>query len=285
MAKNDDLRKEIAKQYKAATNKIARTARTTGAKVGGSEFDPRRSAGSENRMRSTANMQEYLGNLRAFNSRSNQFIAGSNGAPLRKGYFNRVYKQNEAAVQNVVKQRDSKMGDIVTPTGFNVRQQQNMIPETGASAKYGPYSKFTRDASNITSQAALEKLNKDLVNKLKPDYLGGKLDDARDNIQKVAKVIGELDSVKDAMELSDSEFDLLWFGTNFAETLFLYYARLKEFGDGGSGKERKQDRVLDSQFEGLHELITWARDPEGFNNNAREAEFRRKTGQKPKRGK
>ena len=254
----DRLRQEIAKLHKSVSNKINRTQRQTGAKVGGSEFDPRKPAGAENRMRSVSNMREYAANLKGFMSRANQFIAGQNGAPLRKGYFLNIYKKNEQAVEAVRQQRDAAMGDIQTPTGLSVRQQKAAIPEAGGSSVYGPYRKFDRDAGSIKDMNALKKLNADMVKRLRPDYLPGEIAGGRGNIQKVADYIGESDIAEQISQLDDYQLDLLWFGTNYADRLFLYYELVKERQEG-THKERKQDRVIESQFAGIGELIDWAK--------------------------
>ena len=254
----DRLRQEIAKLHKSVSNKINRTQRQTGAKVGGSEFDPRKPAGAENRMRSVSNMREYAANLKGFMSPANQFIAGQNGAPLRKGYFLNIYKKNEQAVESIRQQRDAAMGDIQTPTGLSVRQQKAAIPEAGGSSVYGPYRKFDRDAGTIKDMNALKKLNADMVKRLKPDYLEGEIGAGRDNIRKVAEHIGDADIMEQVDTLDDYQFDLLWFGTNYADRLFLYYELVKERQDG-TKKERKQDRVIETQFAGIGELIEWAK--------------------------
>jgi hypothetical protein len=270
----DRLRKEIAKAHKSVTNKINRTKRQTGANVAGSEFDPRKRVGSENRMRSTSNMREYLANLKGFMSPANQFISGQNGAPLRKGYFLNIYKKNEQAVEAVRNQRDKAMGDLQTPTGLNIRQQTTSIPQAGGSAVHGPYKSFDRQASDIKSMEALEKLNADMVKRLKPNYLSGQIGKGRDNIETVADYLGQsdiLDGYTDddgkyqpgINDLSDDEFDKLWFGTNFADRLFLYYELSKERLDG-THKERKQDRIIETQFEGIGGLIRWAKDPDAY---------------------
>lgn len=274
MSENERLRKEIAKLHKSVTNKIQRTKRQTGANIAGSQFDPRKAAGVENRMRSESNMREYAARLHEFMSPANQFISGAGGAPLRKGYFNRIYKANEAAVEAIRQSRDRVMGDITTPTGLSIRQQKSAIPEAGGSSVYGPYKKFERSSTDIKDMASLQKLNADLVKRQRPDYIQGELGKGRVNVETVAKYIGDatiMDGYIDdegvkhlgINDLLDEEFDRLWFGTNFADKLFLYYEISKERIEG-THKERKQDRIVDSQFAGIHKDINWAKDPDAY---------------------
>lgn len=284
MNEKDRLRQEIAKAHKSVSNKINRIQRQTGAKVAGSNFDPRKATGAENRMRSESNMREHLARLNEFMSPANQFVSGQRGAPLRKGYFLNIYKKNEQAVEAVRQQRDKAMGDIQTPTGLSIRQQKSAIPEAGGSSVHGPYKKFDRQASAIKSMDALEKLNADMVNKLKPGYIADAIDKGRENIQTVADIIGNstvMDGYVDdegeshfgINDLTDDEFDKVWFGTNFADRLFLYYELAKERLEG-THKERKQDKVIEDQFAGIHDLIDWAKDPDAF--FAKEAAKRKK---------
>jgi hypothetical protein len=270
MASNEELRKQLDKAYKAVSNKISRTKRATGAEVGGSEFDPRRNPGTHNRMRSEARMKEYLGELQSFMSRGNQFIAGDNGAPLPRGYFNNVFKKTEAELGRVIDARENSIGSIVGPQGWSMTGKNIAIQKTGNQAGFGPYEKMVRQANEITSFAALKELHAKNLKQLKPDFLQKSLDSDRMKLEKVAKYLGE--SMTDEMELirsmDDYEFDLFWNTTTAASGIFLFYAREKE-REEGTVKERNQDKVIETKFAEVMPDAKWAM-KEGFKKRQEE---------------
>jgi len=259
MSELDRIRKEIDKKYKAVTNKISRTKRTTGANVAGSEFDPRMDSGAHNRMRSEARASQYLDRLNLFMSRNNQFIAGSGGAPLPKGYFNKIFKSTEKELNTVQDVRDATIGAIQGPEGFTIAQKQTALPQAGGASVYGPYKRFDREASDITSFSAMKKLQADMVKQIRPDYLPTKINAERERLDKVIDYLGENGSeIGEAIQgMDDYEFDLFWFGTTAASGIFLFYELEKERADGNH-KERKQDRTIESKFGEVMPAAEWA---------------------------
>jgi hypothetical protein len=260
VTEHERLRQQIAKAHKAVSNKIARTKRNTGANVAGSEFDPRRKAGTENRMRNTGNMTEYLRQLQGFMSRSNQFVSGSHGAPLPKAYFNKIYKPTERALDAVQDARDNTIGAIQGPQGYTIKQKNLALPTAGGAAVYGPYKRFDRESTDIASFSAMKKLKADMANQMKPTYLPGKINAERERLKKVTDYLGENGTeVADAVDsMTDYEFDLFWFGTTVASGVFLFYELEKERAEG-THKERRQDRVIESKFAEVLPAVDWAK--------------------------
>jgi hypothetical protein len=228
VTEHERLRQQIAKAHKAVSNKIARTKRNTGANVAGSEFDPRRKAGTENRMRNTGNMTEYLRQLQGFMSRSNQFVSGSHGAPLPKAYFNKIYKPTERALDAVQDARDNTIGAIQGPQGYTIKQKNLALPTAGGAAVYGPYKRFDRESTDIASFSAMKKLKADMANQMKPTYLPGKINAERERLKKVTSGV------------------------------FLFYELEKERAEG-THKERRQDRVIESKFAEVLPAVDWAK--------------------------
>lgn len=251
------LRAEVEKKLKAVNNKIARTKRTTGANIAGSEFDPRRRSGVEKHY-NAKQLSNYLVQLNDFMRRPNQFVAGAYGAPIPKGYFYGVYKKNERAVEGNRKVRDETIGAIQTPIGWTISEFQKLA-KTGGASRYGPHQAFDRSPSDVKDFASLQKLNKQLLKRLRPDYIPSEIAKGRNSVMQVAEFLGD-DQIANAIDnLSDYEFDLIWFGTTFASRLFMYYDLEKERAEA-TYKERNQDKVIDSQFAGIGELIQWAKE-------------------------
>lgn len=248
------LRAEVQRKLKSVNAKIARTKRTSGANIAGSKFDPRRSAGIENRY-NAKQLNSYLENLNDFMRRNNQFVAGAHG-PLERGKF-KLYKQREQEVNRAGQEHAQSVGSLETPTGFTVEQSKNLVVETYNSAVRGPYPKLDRQARQIADSASLEKLTADLNKKLKPGYLKEKIGEGRENLESALVKMGEDELMAGVKNLSDYQFDALWFGTNFAESTFLKYQAEKD-RIAGTRKEAWQDRMIDSAYAELGELLDWA---------------------------
>lgn len=251
------LRAEVEKKIKAVNNKIARTKRTTGANIAGSEFDPRRRKGVE-RNYNAKQLSTYLAQLNDFMRRPNQFVAGTHGAPLPRGYFLGVYKKNEAAVEANRIARDETIGAITTPIGWTISEFQQLA-KTGGASRYGPHQAFNRSPSDIKDFASLQKLNKQMLKRLKTDYIPSEIAKGKSSVMQVAEYLGDENIASEIGNLSDYQFDLIWFGTTFAARLFMYYELEKERAEA-TYKERNQDKVIESQFAGIGELIQWAKD-------------------------
>jgi hypothetical protein len=279
-AESERLKKEIDKAYKAVSNKINRTERTKGAKVGGSEFDPRRDPSAHNRMRSPERMREYLGELKTFMNRSNQFVAGQGGAPLRAGYFNKIYKPTERRLDDLQNRRDDNLSGVKSPTGFAIKDLATALPKAGGHGRFGPYKRFDREASDIASQSAMEKLTAQLKDQMRPEYLGEKLSEERERLQKVLDYLGDSERASEigdnlslevkVHQMDDDAFDLFWFGTNVASGIFLFYELEKERNEGNF-KERRQDRVIEQKFHEAIPAADWAIDESEKRKATREA--------------
>jgi hypothetical protein len=255
MSELSRLRDEARKRRAAVTNKISRTRRQAGAEISGTQFDPRRNAGVEKRY-TKAQLQRYLSDLNSFMSRGNQYVAGTGGAPLPRGQFNR-YKRLEAEVNAAGARHEASIGSVQTPIGLTVRQSKAMIPTSQGSAVYGPYRKFDRDSTDIPSAEALESLARDMLRKVSSGFLGRKISEGRENLKKALTVLGETQYVRQVDELSDYQFDVMWYGTTIAESIFMQYGIEKERA-AGTKKERWQDKVVESAANELGSVLEWA---------------------------
>lgn len=253
------LRAEVQRRLRSVNNKIARTKRTSGANIAGTEFDPRRRTGIEKNY-NAKQLRGYLENLNQFMQRSNQFVAGAKGAPLRKGYFQRVYKPNEALHNQVLEQHDRIMSQVKTPSGMSVREYAGVVPQAGGASNYGPYTKFNREPGDIKNQRALEKLNADMVRMLKPQFMEGKVQQGKENLEKAILTIGKPELIDAMNELSDFQFEAMWFGSNFAEAVFQKYDLMNERKEG-TRKEKWQDKIVDSEFDELGTVLSYYADP------------------------
>lgn len=262
MSEVERLRREIAKRRQAATNKITRTKRQNGANLAGSEFDPRRKSGIENRY-NARQLRGYLTELNDFMRRSNQFVGGNRGVPLRAGQF-RQYKKLEAQQESLRQAHDERMGSIQTPTGMSIAGNKQMLHQGAGNAVYGPYRKFDREAGEITSPESLSKLIKDMRNRVSSEFLPGRIQQGKENLKKALTVIGRTEFLDDIDKLTDYQFDAFWYGTNVAEAVFMQYGIETERiaseveGEEPTRKERAQDKVIQDAVDELGSVLQWA---------------------------
>lgn len=262
MSDLDRLRAEVERKRKAATNKINRTRRQNGAELAGTGFDPRRQPGIEHRY-NRAQLQTYLSNLNDFMRRTNQFVGGSRGVPMRKGRFE-AYKKLENRQEALRQAHDNLMGELPTPTGMTVAGNKQMLHQGAGNAVYGPYRQFDRAPSDITGPASLEKLIKDMRNRVSSEFLPSRIQQGKENLKKALTVIGRTEFIDDINKLSDFQFDAFWYGTNVAEAVFMQYGIETErtasevAGEEPTRKERAQDKVIQGAVDELGSVLQWA---------------------------
>lgn len=250
------LRDELRKRRQAVSQKIARTKRETGAIVSGTEFDPRRPAGVENRY-NARQLQAHIAELNDFMRRGNQFVSGMKGTPIPRGEFLR-YKRNEAEQNAAAAAHAASIGSLQTPLGLSVRELKSAVPQAQGSAVYGPYQRFERESTSIKDVGALRKLTSDMINKLKSGFLTQKIEGGKQNAYKALTVLGEHEEIEMISRLSDYQFDALWFGTTYAEGLFMRYGMAKSRNEEPTRKERWQDRAIEGAADDAREFLDWA---------------------------
>lgn len=187
MSDLDRMRDELRKKRQAASNKIARVKRNTGANVAGTQFDPRRQPGIEKRY-NARQLQAHINELNQFLSRGTQFVGLRGGKPAPKGEWN-VYKRREAWQEEARAAHDAVMGGLPTPTGMTVRQNQAMVPESVGSANYGPYRKYDRQPGDVESLSALRKLSDAMAGKTRVNYLPTKIKQGKENLEKALTIL------------------------------------------------------------------------------------------------
>lgn len=251
----DRLRAEAKRRRAAATAKVARN-RRQGVNLAGSEFDPRMSHDAVNSMNSRQ-LRSYIKKLNAFTDRSNQFTPGYKGAPLSREAFKGFDQRQAQARQRQLEYESSISGFKAMGSDENVGQAKARMLSSAKGGKRGPFEVNDFNANEITSQSALNKLDRQLAKVFSPKYVREQLRIGRSNVTEAFKQMGELGLIEKLHELSDFQFDVLWNWTRFAETVFAKYesekARLE-----GNNKERAQERAVNEQFELARDFLDWA---------------------------
>lgn len=256
----NELRAEVAKKRRAAGSKISRVKRNTGAKIAGTEYDPRKVAGAEKSM-SSRQLRSYLSQLNKFNDRGTQFVGLARGVPAPRNLFN-AYKAGEHREKQLGQQHQNSIGGLKVDRDNTVNDLLNMRPQNTRSkvekAVYGPYSSITREASEIASVNALNKLIEQQRKKFNTRYFSRKLTESKANLMKALVAIGNHEWLEQVARLSNYQFDALWFGNPAAiEAVFLRYETLTD-NAVDSPKERWQDKVIENESAEFGQFLNWA---------------------------
>lgn len=250
------LRELARKRRSAVTGKIARIRRNTGVDITGRAEDPRRDISVIKRY-NKAQLNKYIGELNAFQSRSVGYVAGAGGVPIPKNKWQQ-YKRLERQYNALGVKHEAKVADIFLPTaGMTLRQRNAMIHPTAVGEVVNrPYSQVDRVPSQIPGVKALDKILKDMERKTSKTYLPGEIKKSRKQLNDMLKTAGNGNMIARASKLSDAQFDTLWNYTNFATLVSLSYemAKLR----AADAKERWHDQVVEDAASDIGELFDWA---------------------------
>ena len=256
MSEVERLRAELKKARQSVTNKINRVKKNTGAKVAGSDLDPRRPAGIENRY-NARQLQTHIAELKDFMRRGNQFVALQGGAPATKGEWH-VYKRREQAQTEARLAQEAVMAKVDTPSGLTALQNKQMMQEGNEQVVHGPYRAYDRAPSEVASRSALKKLSDSMLNQIKVGYLSDKTQQGRENLNKALLLMGDDAEVDRLNKLSEKQFELFWFGTNVAEAIFMKYGIEKDRAANPTRKETWQDKAIEDAADELGTYLDWA---------------------------
>lgn len=256
MTELERLRELVRKRRGAVTAKIYRIRRNTGVDIADRPEDPRRDP-SVVKKYNTRQLNKYLGELNAFQSRSVGFVAGAGGVVLPRLKWEQ-YKRLEAQYNALGIKHEAKISDIFLPTaGMTLRQRNAMIHPTAVGEVVNrPYSYVERSSSQVPDVAALEALTRDMRRKVSKSFLPGEIKKARSELNTMLKTTGNDEFAKRAAALSDAQFDTLWNYTNFATLVSLSYemAKLR----AANAKERWHDSTVEDASDDIGELFDWA---------------------------
>jgi hypothetical protein len=233
MAKNDGLsvlRAEVKKLQRNAGNKISRLRTKQHVDIAGTPLDPRKPVAEINKAR-TRDLLSQKRKLEAFNARNNQYVPDAYGRAMpAKDWQN--YKNLEAKYNQRVHDQFNRIADVFIPnTNETIRQRMEKVtPDRRQMANptvNTPYKPPNRKPTNVRDKKALDKLTKDMRNRLNKDYDAKQLKASRDTWVKAAAVLNDPELSNAVSQLTPMQFGVLWGYTNFADITFLEYHLLK----------------------------------------------------------
>lgn len=255
------LRKDVQRKQRNAAAKMRRIEKTTGAVLNNSQADPRVNFAKLARY-TTKQLLAQSRKLDEFNHRNNQYVAGVGGVPLPRAKWNQ-YLNEQAKNNRIVAERMAEFGNVKIPgAGVTIQQRNEEILgdslRSHGAAVNKPYVKLTREAHNIPSVEALDKLLVDMRKKNNRSYIQEKVDRGRRELREMLDDLGMPDLIDLADSLTDNQFDIFWHETAGAFDASHIYEIMKRRAAGQ--RERSDLSQLEDNANDLRELFEWARD-------------------------
>ena len=259
----NELRAEVLRRQKAANAKVARLTRK-GVNISNTKFDVRRNTGlvgSYNKRQLSA----YLDKLNSFVHRSNSFVAGDSGTPIRRSVWSQ-YRKAERRYNDHVERVSERVDSVKLRSGNTVGQRMSILSDKHnrgmGNASKVPFNKIKRHAGNVTSEKAALALARDLDRKRNRKTVQKNLSESRKQFAQMAKKIGDPDLARRVSDLTDYQFDILWNYEGFASDVSQRYeiAALTN-RTPGEGKGNLSRAKLKNDSDAAHEIgeaLQWA---------------------------
>lgn len=253
-----NLRAEVLRRQKAVNAKMSRL-KKQGVVIAGSEHDVRRNPANVGRYNSRQ-LQTYLGDLNQFMKRTNQFVGGLEGTPIRKGVWERFKAQEAEFEQFVTKHYDSLADTFVDTSGATIREFDSEIRARRERGKGGvprPLEFFSPvQQQGVVSEKALEKIRAGMVEKLKPGFVPKVTQKARFSMLQAVESFGDESLSEKINALTDEQIDTLFNYTDAPRDLFSAYRNQKLFSQGK--RDEVDMQTLESDKEEVNIWLDWA---------------------------
>lgn len=195
-----------------------------------------------------------------FTSRSTSYVAGARGQVLPRAKW-REYKRLEERYNAIGAGHMDKIGNYRIPnTGLTVRERVATFTPDSKRAQgdvvQRPYSPTTRKSIEIADSKALDKLIKSFRSKVGPGYLKKTIRKSREVARTMLERSGDARYTEALDKLTDSQFDILWNYTPFANDLSEDYEIRKL--QAANIKETFHDSVLERGQDDIRAVLEWA---------------------------
>ena len=252
------LRATATAKRASAGAKISRS-RKAGVELGGTRFDPRRAPGAIKNY-NERQLRSYISELESFNARSNQFVAGAEGAPIRRETW-QAYQRMETAVNIKTERNLARIANLKPPhSGMTIGQREATLEADNVAAagkaNNKPLFKVNREHVNIAGEDAVKTLTKNLTKKLARNYIGRVINRDRERVDKIFEKMGMHDIREMLSDLSNDQFNVLWNHTQFASGTGSQYWHYEA---KGTKDKRWHDVNFEGQKQELYDFVKWAK--------------------------
>lgn len=239
------LRKEVRARQRAAGNKISRY-KKQGINIAKTDVDPRRDLKRVDRYNSKQ-LKSYLRELNTFTDRTNQFVRGARGVPIKRAVFD-AYKAIESQYNAHFKNEFEKVRDVKMPgKELTFGERHDMVLPKAKSLRAGTSKYFGKDrvSSGFPSDAAVKKAISSLKKSMKPGYTPEVESARRKNFEDLLKFANRDDVLSEAQGLTSEEFYILWEYDSVIQNIVEEYYIVKELlSDEDNAIERSGGEAL-----------------------------------------
>jgi len=255
----EDLRARVLKEQRKSGAKIARNKREKGVDIFGTSQDPRANAAKIARY-TAKQLLAHEAKLKEFNSRRTQFVPGVEGAPIPLHKW-KQYQYHEEKHNAIGDERMAERGHLKAPgAGMTIADREESVRSkihADGSVLNRPYGRMNRDSTQITDVDKLDKLIEDMKKKNSREFIPQNIAAQREQLNDMLKTIGNEKFIKQANELTDYQFDVLFNDTNFANTVSLrYYILQRQAKDIHMPSDAAQSQDAESDIRGF---FKWAK--------------------------
>lgn len=228
MSDLDDLRAEVQRRQRAANAKVARL-RRKGVILSDTKYDVRREPSNIQRY-NARQLESYLGKLNEFTHRSNAFVPGVEGTPIRRSAWN-AYARTEREYNKKAEGHYSQVKDTFVPqAGMKIAEFDAGVRSNRPGAKGGvsrPLEPQRRQSFEIMDEKKLAKLRTALEKKTRKEFVPAELKKQRRQMMNAVSEFGDRELTKLAKTLTDEQLDTLWNYTDAPRDLFAGYHYMK----------------------------------------------------------
>lgn len=159
--RREQLFNEAVKRERAASRKINRIRNANGAKVGGTEFDPRANDLNLLRTMNGRELRSHIIRLNKFINRGTQFVAGVGGSPISRDRW-QVYAGLQESFNAKARAHEEPLSGIQLPgqSGTIGSRNELMQPDNPrlANSTFRTFQPVHRQPFMVTDAKSLEKL-------------------------------------------------------------------------------------------------------------------------------
>lgn len=221
MAKNpriSQLRAEAKRLERNASRKMSRVRNSSNpVELTGSKFDYRKGVKSIDTMRSR-DLQVHIKRLQGFNSRTARFMPTAEGI-AGPNEVNR-YEKAKRALNRKREKLSEKFGGRKTSTGVETYNERFAVVEAkqrrmSDPAVNNPFRKIEDGGIKFATPNAILKMAEKFENESRPEFDRERTMKNRDVLEKILDIVDQEELRDLARNMTDEQFDLMWFDPDF----------------------------------------------------------------------
>ena len=252
------LRAEARRRHKAVTNKISRN-RQNRIRISGTQYDPRRDLEKIDKYNANQ-LRAYIGELNKCAARTNQYVPDQESRPIPIKVW-KEYKLAEAQTNAIKAAQFQAVENVTLPNGLTVREQMAIStpthPHMANQASTPGHVPVERRPRQVASLKALQKLTKDVRERMSPARQRKMLESSKTSASKMFEQLGRSDLGDRIWKLDAKRFNIFWNYSGFvANELSLAYELAQRL------LTRKQasfeQKVMDDALKNVEKVLEWA---------------------------